>query len=63
MNSVMQGMKLQKSKKILVSDLVMSTETRVTQGYELPLQPSSFSGSADEFLTLGAYADSHLTRC
>ena len=39
----------------------MSKETRVTQGYELPLKLSSFLGSAAEFHTVGEYSNSHLT--
>jgi hypothetical protein len=35
--SVVQGVKLQEFKKILVSNMVMSRKMILTQGYELPL--------------------------
>jgi hypothetical protein len=36
-SSVVQGMQVQKFKKILVSNMVISKETIMTQGHELPL--------------------------
>jgi hypothetical protein len=37
MYAVVQGMKLQKLKKILVSNMVKSKEKILTHGYEFPL--------------------------
>jgi hypothetical protein len=45
-SSVVQGMKLQKFKNILLSYVVMSKDMIVTQGYELPLNAFQLSDTS-----------------
>jgi hypothetical protein len=46
-SSVVQGMQLYKFKKILISNVVISKETILTQGYELPLNAFQLLASVD----------------
>jgi hypothetical protein len=45
-SSIVQGVKFQKFKKILVSNMVMSRKTILTQGYELPLNAFKLSSAS-----------------
>ena len=57
-SAIMQGLKLQKFKENLVSNMVVSRETILTQVYELPLDAFEFLASVAviEFHTVEAYS-------
>jgi hypothetical protein len=62
-SSVVQGVELQRFNKILISNMVVSKKTILTQGYELRWLRSCFLASVAviEFHTVEAYSSLGLT--